>query len=145
DPIWKMKTAVDLPSPFSVSVPVSCADELKWYTPGVSVFPPRLTPDMFLKGLAPFASWYVVMTSVCALIATALSSSLAPVTTPGGNPVTEATLPGLIERLPVTHVGPVLVSAEAPITVKFPADSNRGCAAEANTFAGIALMPAATA
>jgi hypothetical protein len=28
-PIWKMKTALELPWPFRVSVPVSCADEEK--------------------------------------------------------------------------------------------------------------------
>ena len=43
-PIWKMKTELGLPMAFSVSVPVSCADEEKQYTPGVSESPPRSWP-----------------------------------------------------------------------------------------------------
>src|SRR3954470_13389345 len=40
-PILKTKTAAALPNEFSVSVPVSCAEVEKQYTPGVSVLPPR--------------------------------------------------------------------------------------------------------
>jgi len=40
-PIWKMKTALALPWALSVSAPVSCADDEKQLTPGVSVSPPR--------------------------------------------------------------------------------------------------------
>jgi hypothetical protein len=78
----------------------------------------------------------VVTKSVCARIATALFSSLAPVTTPGGNPVTDEAVFGLIARLPVIVVEPVLVIADAAITVKLPAESRRGCATEAAATAG---------
>src|ERR1700730_4558602 len=91
---------------------------------------------MFLKGVAWAASLYVVTRSVCALIATALSSSLAPVTTPGGDPVTDEAFFGLIARLPVIVVDPVLVMADAAITVKLPADSRRGFATEATAIVG---------
>lgn len=43
-PILKMNTAAGLPCPSSVSVPVSWAEELKQYTPGVRVRVPRSCP-----------------------------------------------------------------------------------------------------
>lgn len=104
--------------------------------------PPRFTPDMFLKGVACFASLYVVTRSVCARIATASSSFLAPVTTPGGKPVTDDALFGLIARLPVMAVEPVLVIAEAAITVKLAADSSRGWATAARAPVGNAASVA---
>ena len=49
-PIWKMNTALGSPSVFKVRAPVRLADELKWYTPGASVKPPKFTPDLSLAG-----------------------------------------------------------------------------------------------
>src|SRR5579863_3520965 len=97
---------------------------------------------MFLNGVACLASLYVVTRSLCAWIATALSSSLAPVTTPGGKPVTDDALFGLIARLPVMTVEPVLVIADPAITVKFAADSSLGCATAARAAVGNAASAA---
>jgi hypothetical protein len=39
--VWKMKTLLGLPNALRVSVPVSWAEDVKQYTPGVRVKPPR--------------------------------------------------------------------------------------------------------
>src|SRR5687768_7694707 len=54
------------------------------------------------------------MASLLAWAATASPAWIVPFTIPGGKPVTA--LPGLTPRLPVTTVGPVLVTVELPST-----------------------------
>jgi hypothetical protein len=55
-PIWKTNWALVSPWASSVSIPVSCAEELKKYTPGVSVKPPRSIPVSVAVGASPAAT-----------------------------------------------------------------------------------------
>src|SRR4029079_715059 len=64
--------------------------------------------------------------------AAALATWIVPVTTPGGKPVTA--VPGLRPRSPVTIVGPVLVTVEAPTTAKLDAPPRGGRTARALTL-----------
>ncbi len=70
-PILKMKTELALPRALSVSVPVNWADEVKQYTPGVSVMPPRSWPVRLDVHAWPTRLLYAVVTSFCACSATA--------------------------------------------------------------------------
>jgi hypothetical protein len=56
DAAWKMKTAFGSPPPFSVRVPVKESELPDWYTPGVSVNPPRVPAATVLKGVSPAAT-----------------------------------------------------------------------------------------
>jgi hypothetical protein len=114
-PTLKMKTAFGSPPPSSVSVPVSCADEVKQYTPGVRVLPPRSPVRVDVQG-CPAAVVEAVTRSDLAWTATASSTCVAPSTLPGGNPVTE--LPGASPRSPVITLGPVFVIVLPPRTAK---------------------------
>src|ERR1700722_15749751 len=128
-PILKMKT----PRPLRVSDPVSCAHELKRYTPGTRFLPPRFSPVRFSVVGALAASLYAVTRSFFAWSATASVRCFVLVTTPGGNPV--SAVPGCRPSSPVTTVGPVLVIVDPPSTVKLSAVPSRGDVA-ANTDAG---------
>src|SRR4051794_14799396 len=65
-PILNRNCAAELPCALSVSVPVSCADEEKQYTPGVSVRPPRFCPDKSTVQGVPATVLYAVVSSFCA-------------------------------------------------------------------------------
>src|SRR4051794_821937 len=67
---------------------------------------------------------YAVVRSAWAWAATASAAWIVPpVTTPGGKPLTAE--PGLTPRLPVTRVGPVLVTVVPPRTAKLAAEPRR--------------------
>jgi len=44
EPIWKTKWAFALPLAFSVRIPLSWAEDEKWYLPGLRTIPPRSFP-----------------------------------------------------------------------------------------------------
>src|SRR4051812_524037 len=134
-PILKMKTALALPSAFSVSVPVSWADDEKQYVPGVSVLPPRSCPVRSCVQVCPARLLYAVVTSFCAWSATASAAWIVPpLTMPGGKPVTA--VPGLTPRSPVMTLGPVLVTVEPPSTAKLCAVPSDGAVCAAARGAG---------
>jgi hypothetical protein len=117
---WKMKTALGSPPAFRVSAPWTSSVEDALYTPGTSAGPPLPIMDgMLAVGLRPAASLYAVVRSSWACAATASALCVAPVTMPGGNPVTA--VPGLTPRSPVMTLGPVLVTVVPARTPKLPA------------------------
>src|SRR5687768_15825888 len=67
----------------------------------------------------------------CAAAAVASPAWIVPVTIPGGKPTTA--FPGLTPRSPLTIVGPVLVTVDAPRTAKGPALPSGGATAIADS------------
>ena len=79
------------------------------------MLPPR-SPEIVVPQARPASVLYAVVVSFCAFSATASPKCVVPVTVPGGNPVTELAPFGEMPRSPVTTVGPVFVTADAPST-----------------------------
>ncbi len=130
--IWTMKTLLGLPFASKMSCPVNCAEELKQYTPVVSVLPPRSWPVRLKLHACPARLLYAVVRSLSARLLTASPVCIVPVTVPGGNPVTA--VPGLTPRSPITVVEPVLVMALPASAPKLAAVPNGGrTAARAGT------------
>src|SRR5205814_5279977 len=63
-PILNRKSAFGLPWKLRVSVPVRPADDVKQYTPGVRVSPPRFCPVRSTPHGVPAAALYAVVRSV---------------------------------------------------------------------------------
>ncbi len=105
---WKMKTALGSPWAFSVRAPPTSSDDVAVYTPGESVWPAPMKGPTLPDELRPAASLYAVVKSDWAPAATPSAECTAPVTMPGGNPVTA--VPGLTPRSPLTLVWLVLVT-----------------------------------
>src|ERR1700733_13677839 len=71
-----------------------------------------------VTGLAAAAS-YAAVKSFWACSAAALAALMVPLTCPGGNPV--IAVPGLSPRSPLSTVGPVFVTVDAPRTANWAA------------------------
>src|SRR5207253_11114904 len=111
DAIWKMKTALASPWASSVRSPEEISsEEVDLYRPGVRVCPPRLPATVIAPTVRPAALLYAVVKASCAWAAAGSPAWIAPLTIPGGNPVTA--VPGLSPRSPLTVVAPVLVTVE---------------------------------
>src|SRR6185369_11338016 len=92
------------------------------YTPGVSTRPPRRPPAIGAPQTRVAASVYAAVRSDCACCAAGVAECRKPepgAMLPGGNPV--IAVPGHTPTLPVTTVGPVLVTAEPARTPKLAA------------------------
>jgi hypothetical protein len=141
-PAWKMNTALGSPWASRVRVPVMANDVGVLYTPGVSVVPPSwVGPANVVVGARPAASLYAIVKSDLAPHATASSSWIVPLTTPGGNPVMERV--GHVPRSPFMTVGPVLVTPAPASTAKLPAVPNpTGASAAPATLAAMNPLPA---
>src|SRR5438105_10633063 len=111
DAIWKMNTALASPWASSVRSPEEISsEEVDLYRPGVRVRPPRLPAIVIAPTVRPAALLYAVVKASCAWAAAGSPAWIAPLTIPGGNPVTA--VPGLSPRSPLTLVAPVLVTVE---------------------------------
>src|SRR6185503_5170136 len=94
--------------------------EVDLYRPGARVWPPRLPATVIAPTVRPAASLYAAVRSSCAWAAVGSAAWIAPLTMPGGNPVTA--VPGLSPRSPLTMLKPVLVTVEPPRTANVAAD-----------------------
>jgi len=115
-----------LPLAFSERVPVSWAEDEKWYVPGGRTIPPRSCPVRSLVGGKATAALYAFNASAWAAAAAEVPACMFPLSMPGGNPV--IAVPGETPRSPLMIVIPVLVTVVAPRTPKVAADPRLSCA-----------------
>ena len=140
DPAWKMNTALGSPPASRVTVPpFRRISDAELYTPGARVCPSRMVTES--AGVRDAASLYAVLRSSLAWSATASAAWVAPITWPGGKPVTA--VPGLTPTSPVMIDGPVLVTVEPASTANGVAVPNpTGACTDAANAAGAPTIPA---
>src|SRR6202158_4568300 len=90
--------------------------------PATRVFPLR-SPATVVAPDLPAASRYPVVKAAWAWAAAPSAEWIAPLASPGGNPVTA--VPGLTPTSPETRVEPVLVTVEPARTAKSPIKGQR--------------------